>query len=194
MSASACSPWLLRGSIVKGHQRGGSMLGFPTANVKLDAETMRTLDAFRNTVWAGWAVIEQPPAGLTGVNIDGMAASWNAPSGTVVYPTVLSVGTNPHFKDVTLTVEPYLLQKFNADFYGCTLRVVACACYRVMGAYTTVEALIAQIRADCDTGSRLLEQPAPQEMRQLLVDETLWRDDAPALRVISGGAPMRPHM
>jgi riboflavin kinase len=75
---------------------------------------------------------------------------------TKIYPTVLSVGTNPHFKNVALTLEPYICHKFKEDFYGRTLRLVAVQPLRTMGAFTTLDALKAQIWEDCVVGSKLL--------------------------------------
>lgn len=190
-------PWILRSEIVKGFQRGGTQLGFPTANLQLNEQITTFLKRYINTVWAGFCIVEGEPI-VEGEDIDGLTKSqeipldlvqWLLPFGEEaarataekeracnldnmslparIYPTVLSVGTNPHFKNVALTVEPYICHKFHKDFYGRTLRLIAIQPLRTMGAFTTLEALKAQIWEDCMIGSKLLDSEK---------STTFWRD------------------
>jgi len=157
--------WAIRGKIVKGFQRGGTQLGFPTANVKLDEACISNLSKFLNTVWCGFCVIEgntivpgkehlyDEATPCTSFDVKSQNGSGSV---TRIYPTVLSVGTNPHFKNVALTVEPYIMYKFDEDFYGRTLRVVAVKQLRQMGAFISLNALIAEIKNDCVLGGKIL--------------------------------------
>lgn len=126
----------MRGRVVKGFQRGGRMLGFPTANLEVNAACVRQLKDMANWVFCGYGVIE--------------------PNTEAVYPMVMSVGNNPQFKNAELTVEVHFLHKFDDDFYGATVRIVACAPIREQGAFSSLGSLIAAIQGDCDLALKLL--------------------------------------
>jgi riboflavin kinase len=130
--------WGIRGTVIHGHGRGGTMLGFPTANIELDAATIDRLVAINNDVCYGWAMVEDSEV---------PGASKAAAYG--ILPMVMSVGHNPHFKDRALSVEAHFIHKFDADFYGATIRVVSCGIVRKMGSFTTLDALIQEINQDC---------------------------------------------
>lgn len=121
--------WAIRGVVVHGHGRGGSQLGFPTANVGLNPEVTSLLLPLDNWVYFGWGLVE-------GSDVE-------------VFPLVMSVGFNPHFKDKALTVEAHFLHKFEADFYDSVIRVVSCGAVRQQAAFTTLDALVDIIRGDC---------------------------------------------
>lgn len=125
--------WAIRGEVVHGHGRGGTQLGFPTANIGLNDAVTTALLPLQNWVYYGWGCVE----GL----VEDQAS--------VVYPLVMSVGFNPHFKDKALTVEAYFLHKFPSDFYGRVARIVSCGPIREQGAFTTIDALIETISNDC---------------------------------------------
>ena len=75
-------PLYLRGSIIRGFGRGSKLLGIPTAN--LPAEKFeKELSTIDNAVYLGWCSVGNEPS---------------------VYKTVLSIGTNPYFKDVRKTI------------------------------------------------------------------------------------------
>eukprot|EP00744_Colponema_vietnamica_P005883 GILI01008570.1.p1 GENE.GILI01008570.1~~GILI01008570.1.p1 ORF type:complete len:181 (+),score=32.92 GILI01008570.1:53-595(+) len=135
----AAHTWGIRGLIVHGHGRGGTMLGFPTANIEVpeSSHIEEKLKDGINHVFYGWGVVEP--------NLD------------EVFPVVMSVGYNPHFKDVhKLAIEAHYLHKFEKDFYGSNVRVAVLGDLRVMGAFTTLEALIEVIKGDCDNATKLL--------------------------------------
>lgn len=133
--------WAIRGTVVHGHGRGGTQLGFPTANVGLDLATTEMLLPLQNWVYFGWGCVEAA-ATAASANPVGVEAGQ-------VFPLVMSVGFNPHFKDKALTVEAYFMHKFAADFYGETVRIISCGPVREQAAFTTLEALIEIIRGDC---------------------------------------------
>jgi FAD synthase len=130
-------PWFLRSIVVRGHQRGGTMLGFPTANMFLRDDTIESLQAMENGVFYGWGLVE--------------------PS-TEVIPIVLSVGHNPHFSDKEVSVEAYFVRKFDQDFYGATIRVLVLGKLREQQKYNSLEALIDAIKGDVNDGLAELDK------------------------------------
>ncbi|MFT4263230.1 MAG: bifunctional riboflavin kinase/FAD synthetase [Nocardioides sp.] len=127
-------PYAVRGVVVKGDQRGRE-LGFPTANVPTDA-----LDAV-------------PP--------DGVYAGWLTRLDTGErFPGAISVGTNPTFEGVIgRRVETYVLDRTDLDLYGVEVQVEFVERLRGQVAYTGIEPLIEQIRADVEDTRRVLGLP-----------------------------------
>lgn len=130
--------WRLRGTVVRGFGRGSKELGIPTAN--LDSASLHGQLAEAVTgIYAGWASVGESAA---------------------VYPTALSIGYNPYYKNQEKTVEPWILHDFEEDFYGEELRLVVCAYIRPEADFTTVEDLIACIYKDADiTRAALQHEP-----------------------------------
>nr|AGU68138.1 riboflavin kinase [Strigomonas oncopelti] len=123
--------WLLRGKVVHGHGRGGTQLGFPTANLELNAATIESLKKYSNLVIVGWGCVEGLPGHAGGP-----------------FPFAMSVGKNPQFKDLELTAEVYFLHKFENDFYGSYVRILCLGATREQAAFTTLEELIKTIEND----------------------------------------------
>nr|AGU68216.1 riboflavin kinase [Strigomonas galati] len=134
--------WHLRGKVVHGHGRGGTQLGFPTANLELDAATIQSLKKYSNLVIVGWGCVEGLPEHKGGP-----------------FPFAMSVGKNPHFKDVELTAEVYFIHKFESDFYGAQVRVLCLGATREQAAFTTLEDLIKTIEGDVCNTKRILAMP-----------------------------------
>jgi riboflavin kinase/FMN adenylyltransferase len=112
------------GSVIQG-QRRGRQLGFPTANLCSDNELM-------------------PPAGVyaTVTQIDG-----------IFYPSVTNVGVRPTFEEANtdrgqVTVEAHLFD-FEQDLYGRRLRLEFVQRLRDERRFESLDALKAQIGADC---------------------------------------------
>jgi len=118
--------YFIEGTVTKGAGRG-RQLGFPTANLCTDNELL-------------------PPAGVyaTTVSVDG-----------VVLPSVTNVGMRPTFGDVDrLTVETHIFD-LDRDLYGQVLRLSFVQRLRDERAFADVDALKAQIDADCRSARRL---------------------------------------
>lgn len=75
-----------------------------------------------------------------------------------VYKTVLSVGTNPHFRTTQATVECYLMHKFESNFYGSILSLVIVGYIRPQYAFKGIEMLIKWIERDVRIASRALDE------------------------------------
>ena len=124
-------PHQVRGPVVTGDRRGGTELGFPTANVDVPAEICLPAPG----IYAGW--YERPDGSL--------------------YPTAVSVGRRPTFygSDGELLVEAFLLD-FSGDLYGEPARVSFVHRLRDELAFDSVDALVAQMGRDVDLTRELL--------------------------------------
>ncbi|SDD22989.1 bifunctional riboflavin kinase/FAD synthetase [Glycomyces harbinensis] len=119
----------LEGTVVHGAGRGGTALGFPTANLQVAPNTAIPADG----VYAGWFYRDSHR-----------------------HAAAISVGTNPTFDGAERTVEAYLLD-FSGDLYGETVRLDFTARLRGQVAFEGVEPLIAQIETDVADTRRALE-------------------------------------
>jgi riboflavin kinase/FMN adenylyltransferase len=119
-------PYSVRGIVVRGDGRG-RQLGFPTANLQ---------------VTGGDKLI--PPPGIYAVR--GVLRS-----GT--YAGALHLGPRPTFKGSPPSIELHLID-FDRDIYGEEVRVDFVRQLRGVEPFTTVDALVRQIRADVETARR----------------------------------------
>jgi riboflavin kinase/FMN adenylyltransferase len=125
-------PHEVRGPVVRGDGRGGSELGFPTANVQIPDDIALPADA----VYAG---------------------HFGRPDGTV-YQAAISVGRRPTFYEpgsAPVLVEAYLLH-FEGELYGEQARVSFAHRLRDEQRFDRVEDLVAQMRADVEATERVL--------------------------------------
>ncbi|HVZ85365.1 MAG TPA: bifunctional riboflavin kinase/FAD synthetase [Polyangia bacterium] len=120
-------PFEIEGRVVRGAGRGRG-LGFPTANLRPEAELLPKLGIYA----ARAVVLDGPQAGLT-------------------RKAALSVGRNPTFtgSGAAVTVEAYLLDH-DGDLYEQRVRLELLARLRDEQRFASIDALIAQIQADVD--------------------------------------------
>jgi riboflavin kinase/FMN adenylyltransferase len=118
--------FFIDGTVTRGAGRGRE-LGFPTANLCTDNELI-------------------PPSGVyaTLVTVDG-----------VVHRSVTNIGVRPTFGDVDRPVIETHLLGVERDLYSCTLRLSFVQRLRDERAFPDVDALRAQIEADCRAAERL---------------------------------------
>jgi len=116
-------PYAVHGTIVHGYRRG-TTLGFPTANLKINADVL-------------------PP--------DGVYATLATLNGKT-YPAVSNLGLNPTFRGAheQHVLETHILDYTSGDLYAQPLRVAFVARLRDEIKFDAQEALIDQIRRDCD--------------------------------------------
>ncbi len=121
--------YYIDGTVVEGDKRGRT-LGFPTANLKSDNELL-------------------PPHGVyaTTVTIDG-----------VVRPSVTNVGVRPTVDHSGRTMVEAHLFDFSDDLYGRTVRVGFVQRMRDERVFESVDALRAQIAADCGRARVLFDR------------------------------------
>ncbi len=120
----------IRGNVQKGRQRGGSQLGFPTANLCVSEEDLC------------------PKTGVyvTQVIYDGKQ-----------YGGVSNIGYNPTFGENKLVAETHIFD-FNDDIYGRPLRINLLRHLRTEIKFDDIESLVAQIRKDIAVAHKVLDQ------------------------------------
>lgn len=65
-----------------------------------------------------------------------------------VYKMVMSIGFNPYYNNTEKTAEPWLLHKFEQDFYDEELRLLVCGYIRPEANFESLEALVKRIHED----------------------------------------------
>ncbi len=120
-------PYRVEGIVVHGDHRGRE-LGFPTAN--MDVWSEQVLPA--NGIYACWALL-----------------------GNERFMAVTSLGIRPQFGGDTVFVEPYLLD-FNRDIYGQKLSLDFVKWLRDEAKFSSIDALVEQIRLDVEQGRTIL--------------------------------------
>lgn len=117
----------VRGKVVRGRNRGGRLLGFPTANVAMTDELVP-----KPGVYAIW------------VDLDGK-----------IHPGVANIGHNPTFGNEVLSVEAHILD-FSGDIYDRNIRIHFVQRLRSEKKFSGVEELAERIREDVKLGRRIL--------------------------------------
>jgi len=128
-------PHEVRGLVSHGDQRGRE-LGFPTANVAVPGDILLPADG----IYAGW---------------------FERADGTVL-PTAISLGRRPTFYEQAHAslLEAHVLD-FDGNLYDEHVRVRFVARLRGEAKFDSIEALVAQIAADCVDARRILGVPQP---------------------------------
>ncbi|WP_319526027.1 bifunctional riboflavin kinase/FAD synthetase [uncultured Desulfosarcina sp.] len=117
----------IRGTVARGRDRGGKLLGIPTANINLQDELC-------------------PKAGVYAVivNYDGQR-----------YPGVANIGYSPTFDDHVFTVEAHILD-FKKDIYGKKIMVNFVQRLRGEIKFSGIDELIEQIGRDIAKAREIL--------------------------------------
>ena len=127
----------VRGEVIRGKDRGGRLLGFPTANIGPVDELLPLTG-----IYAVWVEVEGEKGGE-------------------VRPAVANIGFNPTFGNDALSVEVYIMD-FNRDIYGQHIRVHFVQRIREERKFDSLDALVERINRDVLVGRRILEQPEAQ--------------------------------
>ena len=109
----------LLGTVVKGHNRGGRLLGFPTANLLVEDELLPKVGVYAVTVL------------IEGKTYDG----------------VTNIGYNPTFQDQALSVETHILD-YSGELTGRTIRINFVKRLRDEKKFPGVKELVDQISMD----------------------------------------------
>lgn len=117
----------IRGIVAGGRNRGGRLLGFPTANINLQDELC-------------------PKQGIYAVTIEHNGTS---------YQGVANIGYSPTFDDHLFTIEVHILD-FNKDIYSDRIRVNFIRRLRDEIKFESIEALSTQIEKDVDHARTIL--------------------------------------
>ena len=121
----------IRGQVAGGRNRGGRLLGFPTANIHLQDELC-------------------PKQGIYAVTVE-----YNHN----LYHGVANIGYSPTFDDHVFTIEVHLLD-FNENIYDKTIRVNFIQRLRDEEKFDSIQALADQIRRDIEQARGILSGAA----------------------------------
>ncbi|EBA15804.1 riboflavin biosynthesis protein RibF [Roseobacter sp. SK209-2-6] len=134
-AAAMLSHWhRLEGEVIGGEQRGRE-LGFPTANMSIDG-------------------LHPPAFGVYAVLVDVLDGPHKGS-----YQGAASVGVRPMFDGEHPNIETFLFD-FTGNLYGATLSVALVEYLRPEMKFDGLEALIAQMTADCDSARDILAAEA----------------------------------
>lgn len=119
----------IRGKVIKGRKRGGSQLGFPTANIKLHDELC-------------------PKLGVYAVTVETVKGNfWG----------VANIGYSPTFGDHMFTIEVHILD-FDQDIYNTRIRVNMVDRLRDEKKFSSIQILSEQIRKDIEIAKDILSK------------------------------------
>ncbi|KAJ5662664.1 hypothetical protein N7462_011590 [Penicillium macrosclerotiorum] len=178
MGPEAPFPVRLSGPVIKGFGRGSKDLGIPTANIPADDLSEKHPD-LTSGVYYGVVALDPKKYGHEKGSTD---AAHKLSSATLL-PAVLSIGYNPFYKNTVRSVEIHIMPpltqpsptavpqpKFNRlpDFYGTQLNLVILGYIRPEYDYVSLDALIEDIRIDCEVARQSLLREAYQ---RYLVDD-----------------------
>ncbi|KAH9876545.1 hypothetical protein J1614_003676 [Plenodomus biglobosus] len=172
-------PIKLRGPVVKGFGRGSKELGIPTANIPLSGLSIGGHDDLASGIYYGWCTLDHssitsattstsvpsatddtsiptPSSNHAVADLEYPSSTSTANTDSIVYPTVLSIGYNPYYKNSQRSIEIHILHSFPADFYGATLSLVILGFIRPEYDYVSKEALVEDIREDIRVAQRSL--------------------------------------
>jgi riboflavin kinase len=182
-------PLKLRGPVVRGFGRGSKELGIPTANIPLSGLSIGGHDDLSSGIYYGWCTLDHTsiPTQTTTTTVPSLTDDTSVPTpssnhavadleypssqnssspSTTVYPTVLSIGYNPYYKNTQRSIEIHILQNFAADFYGATLSLLILGFIRPEYDYVSKDALVEDIREDIRVAQRSLEREAYGEWKE----------------------------
>jgi riboflavin kinase/FMN adenylyltransferase len=122
----------IRGTVAMGRNRGGKLLGFPTANINLQDELC-------------------PKTGIYAVT---------AEYENKIYPAVANIGYSPTFGDHIFTIEVHIID-FNENIRNKKLRVNFIERLRDEIRFASIEALSNQIKKDIKVARSILAKQFP---------------------------------
>lgn len=120
-------PYEVSGTVITGRRRGGRLLGFPTANIRLTGQAC-------------------PRPGVYAVEAEVNGSS---------YGGAANLGYNPTFGDDELSLEVHILD-FDKDIYGSPISVRFIDRLRDEVRFSGVEELVRQIRKDVEKARQIL--------------------------------------
>lgn len=118
----------------------------------MDATITPWISDAKSGVYFGWASLELPQDHPN-------AISTQQPK-FAIFPMVMSIGYNPFYNNTVRSAEVHVLDSFGADFYGVEMRLLILGYIRDEQSYDGVEALIEDIKTDCEVAKKSLDREA----------------------------------
>lgn len=158
-----------------------SQLGIPTANIPLSGLSINGHSDLDSGIYYGFCTLDHStiassttPSTVPSATDDKSVPSKSSSHAVLdlsypstspstsgrspVYPTVLSIGYNPYYKNTTRSIEIHILANFSSDFYGAELSLVILGFIRPEYDYVSKDALVEDIREDIRVAQRSLER------------------------------------
>jgi len=126
----------IRGEVQRGRQRGGTEVGFPTANLKVSEDDL---------------------CPKKGVYVTQVMYSGK------MYGGVSNIGYNPTFGENELVAETHIFD-FNHDIYGYPIKINLLRHLRGEKKFSSIDELSAQIGRDVEVARGVLAQAAKQQV------------------------------
>lgn len=108
----------------------------------------------KSGVYFGWASLELPADHPNAAKTDDSSSKF------ALFPMVMSIGYNPFYNNTVRSAEVHVLDRFGADFYGVEMRLLILGYIRDEQSYDGVEALIEDIKMDCEVAKTSLDREA----------------------------------
>lgn len=77
-----------------------------------------------------------------------------------LYPMVLSIGYNPYYNNTVRSIEVHVMHDFTKDFYNALMTLDILGFIRPEENYTSMDALIKDIKFDIEVSRNSLKRPA----------------------------------
>ncbi|KAJ4988293.1 riboflavin kinase [Stagonosporopsis vannaccii] len=163
-----------------------SQLGIPTANIPLSGLSINGHSDLSSGIYYGFCTLDHSTISTSSTSVPSSTSDTTPPSKSSshavqdleytasvpttarspVYPTVLSIGYNPYYKNTTRSIEIHILANFDKDFYGAELSLVILGFIRPEYDYVSKEALVEDIREDIRVAQRSLAREAYQKCQE----------------------------
>ena len=151
-------PLRMEGKVIRGFGRGSKELGIPTANLPVDDKSTPWISSIKSGAYFGWAALPTHTNQSTTAAVTIAASTTKGQSEFSIYPMVMSIGYNPHYRNTMRSAEVHVLAEFGSDFYDVEMRLLILGFIRKERAYPGQQALIDDIKLDCDVARRSLDR------------------------------------
>ena len=151
-------PLRMEGKVIKGFGRGSKELGIPTANLPVDDKSTPWISSIKSGAYFGWAALPTHTNQPTTAPVTMAVSTTEAQPEFSVHRMVMSIGYNPHYGNAMRSAEVHILAEFGSDFYDVEMRLLILGFIREERGYPEQQALIDDIKLDCDIARRSLER------------------------------------
>ena len=136
----------LSGRVVNGYKRGSKELGVPTANLEMCPDNIKKIENLLPGVYSGTVQFITAES-----NSEELAEKYGEGFMEKKLRTALSIGWNPSYDNSQRTIESYILDEFENDFYGEELKIEITNYIRAESNYSSLDHLIMAIHNDIET-------------------------------------------
>lgn len=142
----------LQGRVVNGYKRGSKELGVPTANLEMCNDNIANIESLLPGVYCGTVQFLSAES-----NQDELIDRFGQGFLEKKYRTALSIGWNPSYDNSQRTIESYILEEFDNDFYGEELKIEITNYIRAESSYSSLDHLIMAIHNDIEATKHIVK-------------------------------------